>query len=279
MSSESDDSLFVSCKWLREHLNDRSLIIADCRYNLADFELGRKEYLEGHIPGAYQIDMEKDLTGRITLHGGRHPLPDQDIFAKRMNSIGLNPEITVIAYDSDGSGAARFWWLLNYFGHSKVRIMNGGIVEWKSLGFELTTEIPPFRSGSFSPVVNKTILASVEDVKSIKPTTTLIDSRTKVRYAGISEPIDKIAGHIPGAVNYQYTDTVSETGLFRNRKELLRMFRDIGRDVIVYCGSGVTACVNFVALTEAGFKPKLYAGSWSDWISYKENPISTGVSP
>ena len=279
MSSESDDSLFVSCKWLREHLNDRSLIIADCRYNLADFELGRKEYRDSHIPGAYHIDMERDLTGKITLHGGRHPLPEQDAFAGRMNSIGLRPEITVIAYDSDGSGAARLWWLLNYFGHSKVKILNGGIEKWKSLAFELATEIPPFRSGSFSPVINRTILASVEEVRNINPATTLIDSRTNVRYAGISEPIDRVAGHIPGAVNYQYTDTITETGLFRSKEELAKMFLGIGRDVIVYCGSGVTACVNFVALTEAGFKPRLYAGSWSDWISYEKNPVATGDSP
>ena len=267
---------FVSCEWLLENLGREDIVVVDCRYDLFDLELGRREYFRGHIPGSYFMDMEHDLTGEIGDHGGRHPLPDVANFVKRANEIGVTDGKAVIAYDRDGSGAARAWWLFNYVGHSRVKILNGGFPMWEALGYPLTTDVPGPVAGDFKPRVKQEILMGMKDLKALKHGTKIVDSRARERYAGVIEPIDRKAGHIPGAINIPYTDVLLTPGLFRKKEEIEELFSASGDEPVVYCGSGVTSCVSFVALWYIGKRPKLYAGSWSDWISYEDNEIATG---
>ncbi len=276
MGSEQNAGPLVSCKWLSEHLNDDSLIIVDCRYSLKDKGFGKSEYGNGHIPGAYFLDMEKELTGNVGKHGGRHPLPDIVSFQESMNRIGLENGKTVIAYDGDGSGASRLWWMLNYFGHNSAKILDGGFQEWIDSGLPVTVEIPPERAGNFKARITGHILVSREDLDKLPHGSKIIDVRDRERYLGITEPIDRIAGHIPGAINIPYKDIIDKPGKFRRREELEKLFSESGDEPVVYCGSGITSCVNFVALESIGKHPKLYAGSWSDWISYEDSEIATG---
>lgn len=279
MAPQKPDYPFVTIDWLYEHLGDPEYIVADCRYNLFDLELGAREYSKGHVEGAYFLHMEKELTGPVKEHGGRHPLPRAESFKKSMNAIGLTPEKTVIAYDNDGSGAARLWWLLNYFGHSRVKILDGGYPLWAESGYPVSKEAPAGRTGNFEPVVNTEILATVDQVRTPPKGTTIIDSRARDRYLGKVEPIDPVAGHIPGAISIPYPEAVKDRAKFRSKDELEKLYAETGEDTIVYCGSGITSCVNFVALLSVGKKPKLYAGGWSDWISYRENEVATGNNP
>lgn len=276
MPEERNNYPLVSCEWLSEHLEDDSLIIVDCRYNLMDKSFGGIEYNKGHIPGAHFLDMEKELTGNLAKHGGRHPLPDMKSFQDSMNRIGLEKGKTVIAYDIDGSGASRLWWLLNYFGHHEVEILDGGFHEWADSGLPVTKDVPESKPGNFMAHVTGHILVSREDLNNLPHGTRIIDVRDRERYLGIAEPIDKIAGHIPGAINIPYKDIIEKPGKFKNREELQRLFSQSGSEPVVYCGSGITSCVNFVALETIGKHPKLYAGSWSDWISYEDSVIATG---
>lgn len=272
------DRTVVSTDWLSKHLGGDSIIIADCRYNLMDHSEGRRKYLDGHIPGAYFIDMETDLTGENKEHGGRHPIPNKPDFAQRMSSYGVETGKTVVAYDDDLSGAARLWWLLNYFGHEDVYVLDGGIGKWIQEGHMVTKTLPKERTGKFEPDVKTALAVDVEEVRTLKGQRTLIDARAPIRYEGKEEPIDIVAGHIPGAVNIHFKDIMKPDGLLRSREDLRKMFKKIGPKPIVYCGSGVTSCVDILGLAAIGIDSLLYPGSWSDWISYKENEIATGTS-
>ncbi len=276
MPGEPLNNPLVSCKWLSEHIEDKSLIIVDCRYNLLDKAYGREAYSKGHIPGAYFLDMEMRLTGNVGKHGGRHPLPEMEEFQESMNHIGLEPGKTVIAYDDDGSGASRLWWLLKYYGHPEVMILDGGFQEWSDFGLPVSRNVPEPRKGNFKARIAGHILVTRDDLMKLPHGTKIIDVRDRERYLGITEPIDKIAGHIPGAINIPYKDIIEKPGKFRSPEELEKIFSGSGKDPVVYCGSGITSCVNFVALESIGRHPKLYAGSWSDWISYEDSEIATG---
>ncbi len=276
MSGEPTVNPLVSSKWLSNRLDDNSLIIVDCRYNLFDKAWGRTEYDKGHIPGACFLDMEKELTGQVGEHGGRHPLPPMKAFEESMKRIGLENGKMVIAYDWDGSGAARLWWLLNYFGYPEVRILDGGYDGWVDAGLHITKDVPKTGRGNFSARITGHILVSRSDLDKLPHGTRIIDVRDRERYLGIVEPIDKIAGHIPGAINIPYKDIVEKPGKFKDLNELKEIFSQSGEEPVVYCGSGITSCVNFVALESIGKHPKLYAGSWSDWISYEDSEIATG---
>lgn len=276
MPGETSEGPLVSITWLSDHINDEYVIIADCRYNLMDKSLGRSQYDTGHIPGAYFLDMEKELTGEVKAHGGRHPVPEAQSFQDSMNRIGLTDEKLVVAYDLDGSGASRLWWLLNHFGHPRVKILDGGFQSWADSGLPVTREAPAEKKGNFIARVNGEILVSRKDLDSLPHGSRIIDVRDRERYLGEVEPIDKIAGHIPGAINVPYKVIMDTPGKFRSRKELERIFSGSGDEPVVYCGSGITSCVNFVALEAIGKHPRLYAGSWSDWISYEDSKIATG---
>lgn len=265
----------VEPRWLLKHIGDEALITVDCRYNLMDSSEGRKKYLSGHLPGAYFLDMEADLTGTKQEHGGRHPIPQPADFAESMSKIGVQEGKTVVAYDDDLSGASRFWWLLNYFGHNDVYVLNGGISGWFDEGGKITADLPREGAGKFEPVINRDLLFDVNLVREYGGKNVIVDSRAPERYHGETEPIDFKAGHIPGAVNVFYKDTMEPQGRLKGRDELRKMYSRTGPSPVVYCGSGITSCVNVLGMAVIGIEAKLYSGSWSDWISYPENEVET----
>ncbi|MFC7441358.1 sulfurtransferase [Laceyella putida] len=272
----------VSLDWLHQHLHDPRVIIVDCRFQLGQPDAGRNAYRQDHIPGAFYLDLEQDLSGPLSTHGGRHPLPVPELFAKTVGAIGIDDSVTVVAYDNQGGAmAGRLWWLLTYLGHPQARVLNGSYSLWKKQGYPISAELPSAQPRLFQPRVQPQLVATMEEVKAKlqDPETVIIDSREGVRYRGEKEPIDPVAGHIPGAKHYFFKEAFAEEGQLKQSKALEEHFANIPKDkeVIVYCGSGVTATPNILALREAGYhRVKLYAGSWSDWISYPDNPIATG---
>ncbi|WP_066061186.1 sulfurtransferase [Neobacillus soli] len=267
-------------EWLLKNLNETRVRIIDCRFSLAEPEKGKQEYLSGHLSGAVYFDLEKDLSSPIQEHGGRHPMPMIEEFVKKLESSGIDENTVVCAYDNgDGAFAARFWWLLQYLGHEKVYVLDGGFKGWIEGNLPVTTDIPAFEKAEFYVNLKSEMIASTEDVKEVVGKrvghTILIDSREEKRYLGLEEPIDKKAGHIPGAINKPWMEGFDDSQ-YKQTKQQRERFSDIDseKQIIVYCGSGVTATPNYLALKEAGFENvKLYVGSFSDWISYLENNI------
>ncbi|MFJ5715124.1 sulfurtransferase [Neobacillus sp. NPDC093127] len=267
-------------EWLLKNLNETNVRIVDCRFSLAAPKKKHVDYREGHIPGASYFDLEQDLSGSVSDHGGRHPLPDLAELVTKLEIAGISNHTTVIAYDDgEGAFAARFWWLLQYLGHGDVYVLDEGFNGWLKGNYPLTTDIPVFEKGKFHPNLNAELIASTEEVKAFVKNQPediiLIDSREEKRYLGLEEPIDKKAGHIPGAINKPWMEGL-RSGQYIPAAEQKQRFSNVnpGKEIIVYCGSGVTATPNFLALKEAGFeKVKLYVGSFSDWISYDENKI------
>ena len=263
----------VSADWLYEHREDKHIAIADCRFSLADPELGAQQYNLSHIPGASYFDLNKDLSSPVQQHGGRHPLPDLDVFAQKLSTMGIDAQTLVVAYDdSRFAFAARLWWLLRYLGHDRVAVLDGGFKAWQSLKLPVTDAISTKTPKQFTYCLQPSLRVDIADVKARKdlPGVVLIDSREIPRYLGESEPIDPIAGHIPGAVNYPWQEVSSSDGYLYSPQEQRQHWQQLqGREIIVYCGSGVTACVNLLSLHLAGINTSaLYVGSWSDWCSY-----------
>ncbi|GHH98250.1 sulfurtransferase [Neobacillus kokaensis] len=269
----------VDKEWLLNQIHNSKIRIVDCRFSLAEKEKGRQEYEESHIPGAVFLDIEKDLSSAVGMHGGRHPMPNLEVLISKLEKAGINENVSVVAYDNgEGAFAGRFWWLLQYLGHDDVFVLNGGFKQWKEANYPVTSAEPTFEKVEFHGCAREELLADVEEVRAVstgKTDAVLIDSREAKRYLGIEEPIDKKAGHIPGAINKPFLECFS-AGQFKSVEEQKERFADIDpeKQIIVYCGSGITATPNYMALKEAGFeKVKLYLGSFSDWISYEENKI------
>ncbi|WP_438350513.1 sulfurtransferase [Paenibacillus sp. FA6] len=271
----------ISKQWLLARLYEPDLIIVDCRFVMGQPQAGRMAYEEEHIPGAVYFDLDIDLASKVSDHGGRHPLPDMEEFRRTLERVGINNDTRIVAYDDQGGAmASRFWWLLQYIGHSSTYIMNEGFTNWKGSGYPLSDKQPIRIPQSFTPHIQHNMVVTMEGVSkaSVDHTSLLIDSREPNRYLGLEEPIDSVAGHIPRAINRFWKELKMDNGTWKSTEELRNHFKDIPRDqdIIVYCGSGVTACPNILGLYEAGYtQVKLYAGSWSDWISYSENPIAT----
>ena len=271
----SSNQFVVSGEWLLEHLEDPLVAIADCRFSLAEPQLGRQQYQTSHISGAYYLDLNEDLSSAVKEHGGRHPLPNPTELASKLSRMGVHFEKTfVVAYDDSRLAfASRLWWLLRYLGHDRVAVLEGGFAAWEKAGYPVTNKIPPLKQAEFEPQIQSSMKVDITAVKNRKdlPGVTLVDSRDRDRYEGIREPIDKIAGHIQGAVNYPWREVTDENGYLLSPAELHRRWSDLDREqeILVYCGSGVTACVNLLSLELAQIHTgKLYPGSWSDWISY-----------
>jgi thiosulfate/3-mercaptopyruvate sulfurtransferase len=264
----------ITAAWLYEHLDDSQLAIADCRFSLADPQLGRQQYQTSHIPGAYYLDLNRDLSSPVGKHGGRHPLPNTTELAAKLSAMGITSQTTVVAYDdSRFAFAARLWWLLRYLGHERVVVLDGGFQGWLAAGYPTTADIPVAKVGEFIPNLQLEQVVDVATVKARKdlPEVVLVDARESDRYRGEREPIDPVAGHIPGAVNYPWQEVTDTQGYLKPVAEQQQRWQSLEStaEVIVYCGSGVTACVNLLSLELAGISTgKLYAGSWSDWISY-----------
>jgi thiosulfate/3-mercaptopyruvate sulfurtransferase len=274
--------MLVSAAELKRALDRGTAVVFDCRFNLGDPHDGRNRYLAGHIPGAYYLDLEQDLSGPVGHHGGRHPLPDPAELADKLSAAGVRADSLVVVYD-DGEGmAARAWWLVRYLGHDRCAILDGGYRGWLAAGLPVDDDIPAPKQGSFPLNVRSEWIVDVETVEAISAGTRpgqLVDARAAERYRGDHEPIDPAAGHIPGAVNAPWTDGVNPDGTWKSAAEQRDRFKVLREEepVVMYCGSGVTACANLFALELAGITgTKLYPGSWSDWCSYPHHRIATG---
>lgn len=272
----------VSVGWLKERISKDSLVIFDVRYKLGDGIYGGEEYKKGHIPGAIFIAMEELLTGKEKEHGGRHPLPDMESFRVAINKLGVDDDIDVVIYD-DGeiSNAGRLWFMLRFLGKENVYVLKGGIKEWLAFGNKLDiNETPSLQRGVLRANFNHEIIADVEDVKKAIANNkiAIIDSRTSDRYRGEIEPIDRVPGHIPSALNYPWPELIEADEKW-TKENLQEYYKDLMKfdEILVYCGSGTSATVNMIFLEEAGLKPKLYTGSYSDWISYPGNEIEKEV--
>ncbi|OPJ57189.1 sulfurtransferase [Alkalithermobacter paradoxus] len=271
----------VNTDWLYENIDNEDLILVDCRFDLQLAEYGKESYEKGHIKGAFFMDVNTDLSSEKKEHGGRHPLPDINVFKETVESIGINNNSIVVAYDDgDLAGASRLWWLLKYIGHEKVYVLNGGINKWINDGYDLVKDLPGKSKSTYTINLQNNILCDANEVKLNinKPTSIIIDSRSPERYTGEFEPVDKVGGHIPSAKNFFWQDVLDKNSQIKDKSTLENIFAPVKnyKEVIVYCGSGITGCVNFLALEEINIHPKLYAGSWSDWISYEENEIAKG---
>src|SRR5690554_3791741 len=272
----------VTMGWLVENLNEPHLVVVDCRFIMGQAAAGRAAYEQEHIPSAVYADLEQDLSGPVREHGGRHPLPDMGPFSQWLGQLGINKDTTVIAYDDQGGAiASRFWWMVRFLGHEQAFILEAGYSEWKAAGYPVETEMIKPTARHFTPSVRTRMLISVHDIRDRlgQPDIVFLDSREQARYLGLQEPIDLVAGHIPGAIHSFWKDSLDHNGLWKNAEAHAARFENLNKEdeIIVYCGPGVTACPNVLALDEAGYSNvKLYLGSWSDWISYSENPVATG---
>ena len=267
----------VDRDWLKLQLNNPQVVIIDCRFQLAYPEWGEQVYQQSHIPGAYYLNLDRDLSSAVQQRGGRHPLPDSNLLAQKLAQMGIvKNETLVVAYDdSRFAFASRLWWLLRYMGHNSVALLDGGWNEWIKHDYPISSDIPTKKQGSFEPQANEDWLIDISAVKSAQNNDKIIivDSRDRDRYLGQREPIDPVAGSIPGAVNSPWKQVSNELGYLKPRQQQQQLWNDYqsAEEIIVYCGSGVTACVNLLSLDIAGFKnTKLYAGGWSDWCSYLE---------
>lgn len=270
----------ISAKTLREKIeNQDNLVLLDVRFDLQDESAGKHAYLKGHIPGAFHLDLKEDLASEAKVHGGENPLPDPKRLMKKLASLGIDQETEVLIYDQDNKMfAARAWWTLYYIGLNKLYILDGGYQAWEKNNYEVTSEEPRKEQGLLTAKPRENIFVTIDYVKEKlgDENTILIDSRAPERYEGKEEPLYRRAGHIPGAKNLHYTNVYQKDGSFKSKDQLTELFADLPRDkeIIVSCGSGVSACSNVIGLRLAGFRNiKLYPGSFSDWISYEENEV------
>ena len=281
--------LLVSCEWLERRWSHPDLRVADVRWSLMEKDKGRRDYLEGHIPGAIFLDVDRDLAAPRGDGPGRHPLPAPETFAAAMSRAGIGPGTHVLAYDyGDGSIAARLWWLLRYFGHEPVSLLDGGIRRWVAEGRPLETRVPTYAPAAFTPEPHpeKVVDAAAIERLRVDPGALVLDVRMAERYEGLREPVDPVAGHVPGAKNRPYPTNVrsGEDPRFLDPEELRGAFEQLGAGqagrIACYCGSGVNACQSVFALELAGFRDALlYEGSWSDWCSEPARAVATGREP
>lgn len=276
-------SYIVTSEGLSERLEkqDNNLVIVDCRFELQSPDVGKRLYIDNHLPTAVYLDLNKDLSGPTQQHGGNHPLPDMHEFAEKLGNLGIDEKTTVVVYDqANEMYAPRLWWLLTYMGHEDVYVLDGGYEKWVAEGRTVTQEIVTRTPKVFTPHIQEDEKVDMDEVKEklSNQSAILIDSRAKDRYLGKVEPMYSKAGHIPGAKNYFFKGVLKDNGLWKNTQEIEAHFADLPKDqeIIVSCGSGVSACPNIIALKQAGFtNVKLYPGSYSDWISYVENNVET----
>ncbi|MFA5704016.1 MAG: sulfurtransferase [Advenella sp.] len=266
--------------------DDDALILLDARHDLGNHQLGREQYLEGHIPGAIFLDHEIDLCGPKTGKNGRHPLPDREDFIRLLGNLGIGHQANIVVYDArDSMFAAHLWWMLRWAGCTKVRVLNGGWSAWGQISGDIEREKPAPRapvvwgagSASMAVIDACAVLANIR-----QPVFTVIDARAENRFRGENETIDPVAGHIPGAVNWPFSRNLDSDGFFRPVQELKSDFAELlGKQtpekIIHQCGSGISACHNLLAMEVAGLTGSaLYPGSWSEWCSDSSRPVAVG---
>ena len=275
-------STVVSCDVLADHLNDPDWRIVDCRHQLADPVYGEKVYAEGHLPGAFFMHLDRDLSSPMNGVNGRHPLPDPHLLAKKLGAAGISRATQVVVYDdAGGMVAGRLWWLLRWLGHERVALLDGGVNQWVQEGRPLSVEAPKSAPAVFEitqrdwVVTSDAVLANI-DTKAF----CVVDARAADRFRGENETLDPVGGHIPGARNRFFRDNLDSAGLYRPAAELRGEFLALlagiePENTVVQCGSGVTACHNLLAMEIAGLHgARLYAGSWSEWCSDPARPVA-----
>lgn len=268
---------------VNENIKHPGWAIIDCRYDLADKSFGRNAYLESHIPGAVYADLQDDLSGPPVTDHGRHPLPTPEQLNELFKCLGISRDTQVVAYDQvSGSFAARLWWLLRYMGHEAVAVLDGGWQAWLRADLPVQSGVQKNKPGDIHGSARTDWLVTADRVPDVE---LLVDSRDPARYRGEVEPLDKAAGHIPGAINHFWKDNLDSRGYLKDSEQILKEFQGFLAGVqpsaaVFYCGSGVTACHNLLAAAHAGLPaPKLYAGSWSDWCTAPGRPVVTGSDP
>jgi thiosulfate/3-mercaptopyruvate sulfurtransferase len=278
--------LIISAGDLARHLDDSAWLVVDCRFSLADPSAGRARYQHNHIPGAIYAHLNDDLSGPI-IPGvtGRHPLPDPETAAQAFGRLGIHNGLNVVAYDDMGGalGAARLWWMLRWLGHDGVAVLDGGWQAWLAGNYPTRAGIETRPAATFvaHPRPNRVASAGEIDAMRMDPSCRVLDARAAPRFHGREETIDPVAGHIPGAISAPYADNLNAQGMFRSPAELRARYQTLLGDTppektAVYCGSGVSAAQTILAMQVAGLgEPRLYAGSWSEWITDPARPIAT----
>lgn len=269
---------------LKQLLAGGACRVFDCRFSLQNPAAGLRAYEKGHLPGAMFADLNNDLSApHIPGKTGRHPLPERSDWIRKVLNWGLGPDVDVVLYDDcGGAGAARMWWMLGWIGHANARVLDGGLQAWTAAGGELVhTGAKPVAAAPdlYSQRAPLTRLITADEIDP--DIQLLLDARDPVRFRGEAEPVDPVAGHIPGAQCSPYTDNLGDDGRFKAPDQLRQKFHDVAHGFlrpVCYCGSGVTACHNILAITHAGLHmPDLYAGSWSEWITDPARPVATGA--
>lgn len=266
------------------HLNDPGWVIVDCRFDLTDTSKGQRQYDEGHIPGAHYAHLDRDLSGPKTGTNGRHPLPTPDLIRELFGSLGIAPGRQVIGYDADsGMYAARLWWMLRWMGHDQVAVLDGGLARWQREGHVLRQGQEQWAPAAFVGAPREgwrlTVNEVVEGLGDCSRL--LVDARSNERFHGIGETLDPVAGHIPGAANYFFQQNLAADKTFKSPEELRAQWQPVlndrdPHDVVLYCGSGVTACHNLLALEHAGVSgARIFPGSWSEWCADPRRPVET----
>ncbi len=276
----------ISTAELAGHLSAADWFVADCRFELGKPDAGRDAWRAGHIPGAVYVDLERDLSVPVTPASGRHPLPDPADFAQTLSRLGIGNETRVVCYDAGpGAFAARLWWMLRWVGHDAVAVLDGGFAAWTAEGRPVSTATPARAPARFTPQPRPDWVLDTDGVmRALAQGETLVDVRAAERFAGKVEPIDAVAGHVPGAVNLPFLENVDGSGRFRDPAALAELWRSRtgarpGAAPICMCGSGVTACHGLLALEAAGIAgARLYAGSWSEWIRDPSRPVARGAT-
>jgi len=280
-----DCRTLVDAEALKARLGTAGLRVFDCRCSPTDPEAGTRAYREGHLPGARHADLDRVLSSPPGSTTGRHPLPDRGALAKWLAEEGVGADTCIVAYDDAGGAfAARLWWLARWLGHPAAAVLDGGLRAWKAAGGTLEQgEVGPPRPARFpvrGPLVETLEAAQVLEIVNGRRAGRLVDARASGRYRGEADPIDTVAGHIPGAANLPFAGNIGADGCFRSPAELRRRFAAVLErpgEAVHYCGSGVTACHNMLAMEQAGLAgSRLYPGSWSEWIRDPERPISRG---
>jgi thiosulfate/3-mercaptopyruvate sulfurtransferase len=274
----------ISTETLARHLDAPVFVIVDCRHDLADVDAGERAYRAAHLPGAVFMHLDRDLSGVKTGSNGRHPLPEIDALAATFGRAGIDATRQVVAYDQNrGAWASRLWWLLHWLGHDAVAVLDGGVDKWYAEGLPLTDTPPTPHSTTFVPRPPAPIASAGEILRHLGDDAQFVlDARAPERYRGDVEPIDPVAGHIPGARNRPYTANLGQQGTFKPAAQLRAEFETLlgptpSSAVVHQCGSGVTACHNVLAMSIAGLPgSRLYPGSWSEWVADPARPVARG---
>jgi thiosulfate/3-mercaptopyruvate sulfurtransferase len=278
----------ISVADLKREFPDPRLVVVDCRFSLEDAEAGRRQYLESHIPGAVYAHLDKDLSSPV-IPGvtGRHPIPDAEQLSEKLGEWGINSSSKIVVYDDAGGAmaASRLWWLLGWLGHYAVAVLDGGWGAWLNSGEPTRSSHESRSSSSFIPRIKRSrLIGTIELLDRLEdPDLLIVDSRVEERYRGEVEPIDQVAGHIPGAVVSPYGDVLNAEGYFLPQDQLRSHFKQLlgessAKNTVFYCGSGVNAVQNILAVAHAGLgNARLYAGSWSEWITDPDRPVATGA--